>query len=81
MRNIRPGDRYVVVSAAGIYKGEGTVEKVNSYTDTSTAVDILVSHDMTGQAPVQGELMCFDHFFETAGGILVRALSADSFDR
>lgn len=79
IRMIKPGERFVVQAIGGPYVGEGTLEKVNSYTDDSTDVDLLLSHDMTDQAPSLTNYITFPYNTETACGICAGPRTADSF--
>ena len=73
----RPGDRFVVMTAAGLYVATGTVRKVSDYTDTSSTVDVDLSHAISGASA--GDFLIVNPGLSRAGGIVVMSRTPDHF--
>jgi hypothetical protein len=85
---IRPGDRvlfYFLDSVPAppqpyVYRTEAVVEKVQIYTDQTTAVDVLTTHSLNGHPaankPIVGDAAVFRNREQTQGALVAVARSA-----
>lgn len=80
---LKPGDWFIIslpfTGLNGIYQAEGTIRRVVTYTNESTAVVLELSHDFTGQVPTTSHKLDIVLNPQSESGVLALARSALSF--